>query len=219
MEIAPHEQLELIDRFYAYGDNGPPNEKIAKIAPPVEKSAYLGLTPGQRNRVLLDHTPWVYKSVWNRPADNWCPELWGFFQGQSRLDVAQLDRSDAAVRPAWMPAISGPLPNRKYLEQMAQFGAFIATHRGSCNHSVKDAAAIGLKTIVPCRFGRPYVPQTMIDQLNLTVVRDLDELQAALDDTTPASPQLQNCIDMAEIASIMDAYIQQRLTDPSRAMV
>ncbi len=202
---------DYFDRFYTYSQYQTHREHLirrgdklfVRIKPPIDKVLYQGLAR-HGTGILLDHALYDY----NYGGDQWINRLWDFFARRSD-SVTQLDRA-GCVPPKYIN-IFPVLPVAEYLKRLATFETFIVTHCGSYNHSAKDAAAIGLRVIVPEIGGRPFVPQCLVQQLSMDVVRDEAELANILAQPYVRVPKLECCLHLGDLATEIDEYARRQL--------
>lgn len=202
---------DYFDRFYTYSLYQTHREHLVRrgdklfvrIKPLLDKELYQGLAQ-HGSGILLDHALYDY----NYGGDQWINRLWDFFARRSD-NVTQLDRA-GCMFPEYIKRFP-VLPVAEYLKKLATYETFIVTHCGSYNHSAKDAAAIGLRVIVPEIDDHPFVPQCLIQQLGMHVVKDETELANILTQPYIRAPRLECCLHLGDLAKEIDEYAKRQL--------
>lgn len=183
---------------------------------PVVKDKYK-ILPKEPGTLLLDHDSKLF-TYYQQETHDWNEKIWSLLEhnrcGYHR--IVQLERSPDIVRPSFIETI--PIQSHdEYLAATACFETFLATHAGSYNHTAIDMALRGSRVINPATmsdiFVGTFVPKYQSDELDMVVVRTMEELEATLSDHRPGLPQLGKATDLDEVVAIMDRDFQAWASD------
>lgn len=160
--------------------------------------------------VLLDHS-WPVELL-RSPSELWCSKLHGWLEPlkDSRV-IGQLRRNNIGndAPPDWVRSIpESSYP--EYLAQTAPYENFVLTHPGSYEHSVLDMLARGTRVLVPTQ-GKPFVPQTLVNQLKLPTFQTREELIMLLNSPLEDNWRADLLTDMPEVVRRIDAYCQNEM--------
>jgi len=191
------------DRYFKTKNKAPGT--FIKI-PLVKKYYGDSFLPKEPGSILLDHDYQQFRD-YKHPGWDWNERLWDFFlKHQDRYgQIYQLERGDV-VRPSFIKTI--PMKDaQEYLDSTAKFETFISTHAGSYNHTLVDMAVRGSRIIVPwspLTHQKYIVPECLISDLDMTVIRDVDELTTALNVKSVCESKLDRATDLDEVVTLMD---------------
>lgn len=206
----------IVDRFYYYGPDQPGlstwKEKLIRIPPPIDSRLYPSVQVGGRRRVLLDHSPFSFAAAKKYGWPDWTAPLWEYFARHPEWEVGQLGRDDAG-HPAFLREVIPVLPVEDYLRRMADYDTFIVTFVQSYDHSVVDAAAMGMKIITPKVKSRLFIPQVLCDVVDAIPVATIEEIDGALARPFDHRPRLDRMRDVGAIVADMDRYIRDSLPE------
>jgi hypothetical protein len=164
-----------------------------------------------KGTILLDHV-WPPYCGTNK---EWSPRLYNWLTPlKHRFAISQLRRGGCSASenfPNWVAPIEEK-PYTEYLDITARFETYILTHPGSYEHSVIDMAYRGTQVLVPIMDGKPFIPKSTVERLNLSTFSTKFELAALLERPARVANKRQSFSDMSKVVSRIDAYCQRELS-------
>ena len=163
-----------------------------------------------KNTILLDHVWPPYCGT----TKEWSPRLYNWLMPyKHRFAISQLRRGGCAASerfPKWITPIEEK-PYTEYLDATASFETYILTHQGSYEHSVIDMAYRGIRVLVPIVDGKPFIPTSTIERLNLAIFSTKSELINILEKPVKAIHRRESFTDMSKVVASIDSYCQREL--------
>lgn len=104
----------------------------------------------------------------------------------------------------------------KYMEKTEFMETFIQTHPGTYEHSILDMAGRGVKTLIPSNQlesnnAAPFIPQEMIDGLQLSTFTSQKELLNLIRTPLTTSSKINKMTEMCDVVKIIDGHFQKVL--------
>lgn len=179
-------------------------KKGTYIKIPLAKEQY-HILPKEPGSILLDHDCQLFPDHGVQSHD-WTQRIWDFLSRNKKYrPIYQLERGNV-VHPSFVKKI--PIQSHQdYLNATAHMETFICTHAGSYNHSAVDMAVRGSKVIVPMApgtFHKTFVPECLIQDLNMTLILNEHQLETALNTPVKNQSLIDVATDLDDVVSLMN---------------
>lgn len=188
----------LVDHVFTYradeAARNPARTTYVRMPAPLE--LLVRTQPPQHQRIMLDHDwpvpehhlsymPWLYEC---------CAPL-----VQRGYSFAQLGQREPSNPPLWLEIVP-PLTYAAYVAALSKAGTFVVTHSGSYNHSIVDAACLGLRVLAR----RGAVCADLVRNANVLEFDDGADFMRLLQDHRPPPDIRARCTEFRDVVRMMD---------------